>query len=74
MYVNPILWGSHVKTGHQPNPQKVRALIEMPAPQKKKELQAFLGVINYLNKFNKFSPGTSKVCKPLRKLTSSKAT
>ena len=53
----------------QPDPQKVRVLTEMPAPKNKKELQAFLGIINYLNKF---SPGTSEVCKPLRKLMSSK--
>ena len=57
--------------GVQPNPQKVRALTEMPAPKNKKELQAFLGVINYLNKF---SPAMSEACKPLRKLMSSKAT
>ena len=43
---------------------------EMPAPKSKKELKAFLGIINYLSKF---SPDTSEVCKPLRKLTSSKA-
>ena len=40
-------------------------------PKTKKELQAFLGIINYLNKF---SPGTLEVCKPCRKLTSSKKT
>ena len=43
----------------------------MLPPENKKELRAFLGVINYLNKF---SPGTSKACKPLRKLKSSKVT
>ena len=59
------------RQGIQPNPQKVKALMQMPAPKNKKELQAFLGVINYLNKF---SPGTSEACKLLRKLTSSKAT
>ena len=41
----------------------------MPVPKNKKELQAFLGIINYLGKF---SPGTSEVCKLLHKLTSSK--
>ena len=45
--------------------------MEMPPPKNKKELQAFLGIINYLNKF---SPGTSEACKLLRKLTSSKVT
>ena len=37
----------------------------------KRELQAFLGIINYLGKF---SPDTAEVCKPLCKLTSSKMT
>ena len=59
------------RQGIQPDPQKVRVLTEMPVPKKKKELQAFLTIINYLNKF---SPGTSEVCKPLRKLMSSKMT
>ena len=57
--------------GVQPDPLKVRALTEMPVPQNKKELQAFLGIINYLNKC---SPGTLEACEPLRKLMSSKAT
>ena len=57
--------------GVQPNPQKVRALTEMLSPKNKKELQAFLGIINYLNKF---SPGMSEVCELLRKLMSSKMT
>ena len=52
--------------GIQPDPQKVTALTEMLVPKNKKELQTFLGIINYLNTF---SPGTSEVCKPLRKLT-----
>ena len=43
----------------------------MPAPNNKKELQVFLGIINYLGKF---SPDTAEVCKPLLKLTSSKTT
>ena len=59
------------RQGIQPNPQKVKALTEMPAPKNKKELQTFLGVINYLNKF---SPGTSEACELHRKLMSSKAT
>ena len=43
----------------------------MPVPKNKKELQAFLDIINYLNKFY---PGMLEACKPLRKLMSSKAT
>ena len=59
------------REGIQWDPQKIRALTEMPAPKNKRELQAFLGIINYLGKF---SPGMSKTCKPLRKLMSSKTT
>ena len=41
----------------------------MLAPKNKRELQAFLGIINYLCKF---SPGMAEACKPLQKFTSSK--
>ena len=50
------------RQGVQPDPQKVRALTEMPAPKNKRELQSFLGIINYLGKF---SLGTAEVCGPL---------
>ena len=30
----------------KPDPQKVKALMEMPPPQNRKKLQAFLGIIN----------------------------
>ena len=43
----------------------------MPAPSNKKELQASLGIINYLGKF---SPGTADVCDPLCKLMLSRVT
>ena len=46
------------RQGIQPDPQKVRKLTEMLVPKNKKELQAFPGIINYLNKF---SPDTSEV-------------
>ena len=50
------------REGVQPDPQKVKALTEMVAPKNKRELQAFLGIINYLGKFSR---GTTEVCKPL---------
>ena len=50
------------REGVQPDPQKVRALTEMLVPKNKRELQAFLGIINYLGKF---FPGKAEVCKPL---------
>ena len=46
------------REGIHPDLQKVRALTKMPVPKNKKELQAFLGIINYLGKF---SPGTAEV-------------
>ena len=55
--------------GVQPDPQKIKALTDMMVPNNKKELQAFLGIINYLGKF---SPSTADVCDPLHKLTSCK--
>ena len=57
--------------GVQPEPQKIKVLMDMPVPNNNKELQAFLGIINYLGKL---FPGTTDVCDPLCKLTSSKVT
>ena len=59
------------REGLQPDLQKIRALTKISVPKNKRELQAFLGIINYLGKF---PPGTSEVCKPLRQLMSSKTT
>ena len=60
----PILFFGKVvsREGIQPDRQKIKALTYMPAPKNKKELQAFLGIINYLGQF---SPGTAEVCEPL---------
>ena len=51
-----------LQNGVQPDLQKIKALIEMPPPNSKKELQAFLSIINYLSKF---SPNAVTVCEPL---------
>ena len=51
-----------LRKGIQPDPQKVKVLTDMPVPKNKRELQAFLGIINYLGKF---SPGMTEVCEPL---------
>ena len=55
----------------QPDPQKIKVLMDTTPPNNKREHQAFLGIIKYLSKF---SPGTPVVCNPLQKLTSSKTT
>ena len=60
-----------LREGVQSDPQKIKALTDMPVSNNKKELQAFLGIINYLRKF---FPGTTDVCDPLHQLTSSKGT
>ena len=45
-------------------------LTKMIPPTNKKELQFFLGIMNYLGKI---FPAALEVCEPLRKLTSSKS-
>ena len=71
VHLSSILWGGVIsRLGIQYDPQKLKVVIDMPPPKTKKELQAFLGIINYLGKF---SPRTVEVCELLRKLTSFKA-
>ena len=48
------------------DPAKVRAIIEWPTPKCKKEVQQFLGFINF---YWWFCKGHAKVAKPLSKLT-----
>ena len=69
MYFCPILGEVISRNGVQPDPQKIKALMDMP-PNNIKELQVFLGSINYLSKF---SPSTTSICEPLQKLTSNRA-
>ena len=59
------------RKGVQPDPQKVKVLMDMPLPNNKKGTQAFLGIINYLGKFPQVQ---ANVCDPLHKLTSTKVT
>ena len=59
------------REGVQPDPQKIKVLTDIPAQNSKKELQAFLDIINYLGKS---SPGTTDVCDPVCKLTSCEVT
>ena len=37
--------------GHKPSSDKVQAITNMPQPVNKKELQSFIGMVNYLSKF-----------------------
>ena len=44
--------------GVSPDPSKIQMLTDVPPPMTKKELQSFLGILNYLSKF---SPGTAEL-------------
>ena len=57
--------------GVQPDPEKVRAIREMPPPTDKKGVERLLGTINYLAKF---IPNMSTVTQPIRELLKSDVT
>lgn len=59
------------KDGIQPVPDKVRAIKESPAPTNVKELQAFLGLINY---YSRYMPNLSTILAPLHELLVKDAT
>ena len=58
----PLLGEVISREGIQTDPQKIKVLTDMSAPKNRKELQALLGIINYLGNF---FPGTVDVCEPL---------
>ena len=49
--------------GITPDPAKVDAIINMPLPKSKADLQRFIGMVNYLGKF---VPNLSQITAPLR--------
>ena len=52
-YVNCIEYLGHIfdQNGVHPNPNKVRAIVDAPAPQDLKQLQAFIGICQYYRRF-----------------------
>ena len=50
----------------KPNYEKVRGIVEMPAPTCKKDLQRLLGMLNYLSQY---IPYVSIIIVPLRNLS-----
>ena len=56
--------------GVKPDPAKLAAITGLQKPMNKKEMQSFLGMINYISKY---SPEVAQVCKPLRELISVKS-
>ena len=43
---------TYTNNGCKPAQSKVKAITEMPAPTCKKQVQSFIGMINYLSKFS----------------------
>ena len=48
--------------GLHPNPERVKAIVEAPAPRSSSELKSFLGLLNY---YRKFLPNLSALLCPL---------
>ena len=59
------------KEGVSPDPEKAKAIQELPAPQNVSELRQVLGMINYLGKF---LPNLSHVISPMSELLKSDST
>ena len=63
--VAQVTFLGHVLSGEgiYANPRKISAIVDIPVPQNKVELQRFLGMCNYLGKF---TPDLANVTAPLR--------
>ena len=60
---------TYTTDGHKPVQNKITAIVEMPSPSSKKEVQSFIGMINYLTKF---LPQLTELSKPIRELIKEK--
>ncbi|KAK2710346.1 hypothetical protein QYM36_013861 [Artemia franciscana] len=51
--VQSVCYFGHIisNAGIKPDPEKLRAINEMPTPKSKKELQTFLGMLNFLSRY-----------------------
>ena len=61
LYIGHVLIGDGLK----PGASKLKAILEMPAPEHKHGVQLLLGMVNYVAKF---APFVSEVTAPLREL------
>ena len=55
--------------GCKPAQSKVTAIVQIPSPRSKKEVQSFIGMINYLSKF---SPRLTELAESIRELVKEK--
>ena len=60
---------TYTTSGHKPTKSKVSAITAMPWPTNKKEVQSFIGMINYLSQF---LPRLSELAEPIRELSKDK--
>ena len=60
---------TYTTDGCKPAQNKVTAIVQMPSPRSKKEVQLFIGMINYLSKF---SPRLTEIAEPIRELIKEK--
>ena len=67
LFVTEVLFFGNVLSadGLKPDPAKVTAIKEMPAPTNRGELETILGMVNYLSKF---TTNLAEVTSPLRQL------
>ena len=54
--------------GIHPLPSKVQAIVDFPQPQPRRQLQTFLGLINF---YHRFIPGCARILDPLNSLLTS---
>ena len=68
MGVSELKYLGHVISadGFRPDPEKVKAILEVPVPEDQAQLRSFLGSITYLTQY---VPHLATVIVPLRKLT-----
>ena len=68
LHLSEVRYMGHLLTseGLRADPEKIKAIAEMPKPQDKKAVERLLGTVQYLSRF---LPKLSEVAKPLRQLT-----
>lgn len=66
-FVDKVKYLGHIVSGQgiEPNPEKVEAVVQAPAPKNVQQLQAYLGLLNF---YGKFIPNLSSELHPLHKL------
>ena len=60
---------TYTTDGHKPAQNKITAIVEMPPPTSRKEVQSFIGMVNYLTKF---SVRLTELSEPIRELIKEK--